>query len=79
MQPREIFGIAVRIIGVICLLLGGWRLTVWLPYSLGYSHMLASGIRPQCIYFIVVGLAALRGAEQLTRFTYTQSDAQHSS
>lgn len=75
MPPREVFGVAVRIIGVICLLIGGWRLLEWLPYVLGYSHMLASGIRPQCIYLIVVGFACLRGVEHLTRFTYSSPDA----
>ena len=75
MPPREVFGVAVRIIGVICLLIGGWRLLEWLPYVIGYSHMLASGIRPQSIYFIVVGFACLRGAGGLTRFAYASADA----
>jgi hypothetical protein len=71
MPPRELFGIAVRVIGVLCLLFGAWRLTEWASYSLAYSSVLLSGVRAQSIFFTLVGLVFLRGAGHLVRFAYT--------
>jgi hypothetical protein len=78
MSPREIFGIAVRVVGLLCLLLGGWRLQEWGTYAFGYSHILVAGVRPQCLFLIGAGLACLRGAELIVAFSYPPIERQSS-
>jgi hypothetical protein len=74
MPPRELFGLAVRLVGFLALLAGGWRLYEWLMYFLGISNMLVVGVRSQCIFLLAVGLGSLLSADAIVKLTYPSGD-----
>jgi H+/Cl- antiporter ClcA len=79
MKPRQAFGVAVRIIGLILVLVAilyffSWFILLVDPdYRPNVSpawHYLVTGV-----FAIVVGLYLLRGAPKIARFAYPDEDS----
>ncbi len=70
MQPREVFGIVVRATGLVCFLCGLYCAMVWFQFATGFTHTLVTGVKPQTIFWLAVGVIFTRGADAITRFAY---------
>ena len=70
MQPREVFGIVVRATGLMCFLYGLYCAMLWFQFATGFTHTLESGIKPQTVFWVAVGVVFIRGADAIMRFAY---------
>lgn len=78
MKAKEIFGLILRVVGLVSLMYGGWYLLSSL-YFLTWPPEPQDSVMRQYfvtgVIYVIVALYLLRGAPHILRFAYGKTDA----
>jgi len=79
MKPRHAFGVAVRVIGLILGLAGGYCFLCGLVVVIDPQYNVRRATAPHFFVFGILGLlggnALIRGARRIVRFAYPDDDS----